>query len=356
MAQQPSGTMYFANAARTITQAKPRDETLGPLCLLPGTWANVHDPEHPDKGPFHGRGWNMIALPFSTGDQGPNYRLLMNQYNERLIITTKDEGVPNRGIEPNPPQGSPTVETDQELVALDYEQGVVHIATEDSPSSGLKQPLGAAIHHEPGLFLFMKSQTQNGIDIARLGTVPHGNSLLALGASTPTIDGPPVIPDFNGLPIGLGNADPEVSPYLRPYQHFIQNPFLGLFRPDQTHALLVASVSSLGPVRKTTTLTFSTKLEKAGIVNIPFIEHQADATEMDVTFWILELEELGTDGKPRLIMLYHQVVMLDFFPGTDGVHKLVKWPHVSINTMERIPEETPPAPLKMSDVTNEAIA
>lgn len=356
MAQQPSGKNSLENLARRITQAHPNDPDLGPLAQLPGTWANLRDPNSPGQGPFNGRGWNLIALPFATQPGGGfNYRLLMNQYNERLIITTKDTGVPNRGIEPNPPVGTPTIEIDQKIVALDYEQGVVHIATDDFPQSGLTQPVGAAIHHEPGLFLFLKTQASNGIDIARLGTIPHGNSLLALGSSTSPVPGGPSIPAFSALPIGIGDADPATSPYLEPYQHFIQHKFENLFAPDRTHELLLLAVASLGPIRQTTTLTFSTGIEKAGIVNIPFIEQQADATEMDVTFWIMELEEKNSDGTPRFIMMYHQVVMLEFFERKDGVPGLIKWPHVSINTMERIAAEPAQAPLTMRDITAQAL-
>lgn len=350
--EQFQGNFAYKNAARRIVVAQSGDPDLGPLALLPGTWANLRDPEDRDAGPFDGRGWNMIALPFATlPNEGFNYRLLMNQYNERLVITTKDTGVPNRGIQPNPPTG-PTAETDQKIVALDYEQGVVHIATDDSPSSGLKQPVGAAIHHEPGLFLFMKNQTNGPIDIARLGTIPHGDSLLALGESEPPNAGKPTIPEFSGLPIGIANTDPATSPYLAPYKHFIDAPFLNLFKPDQTHALLVAGLDSLGPVRQTTTLRFSTTVATGGIVNIPFIVDQANATEMESTFWIMELEELGDDGMPRLIMIYHQVVMLEFFPRSDGVEGLIKWPHVSINMMERITPAARPL-LRSADVTRE---
>ncbi|WP_198575864.1 heme-binding protein [Caulobacter hibisci] len=340
---------------RKIEQAQSGDPDLGPLALLPGIWANLRDPQKPDEGPLNGRGWNMIALPFATAPgEGFNYRLLMNQYNERLVITTKDTGVPNRGIQPNPPV-APTTETDQALVALDYEQGVVHIATADFPASPLKQPVPSAIHHEPGLFLFMKNQTDGPIDIARLGTIPHGDSILALGDSEPPTPGAPVIPPFSGLPIGVGNPDPETSRYLAPYKHFIDNPFENLFRPDQTHALLVASLGALGPIKQTTTLRFSTKISTAGIINIPFVVDQANPTEMESTFWIMELEELGSDGLPRLIMMYHQVVMLDFFKRTDNVRGLIKWPHVSINTMERISAEPPPAPLASAEITCDAL-
>jgi hypothetical protein len=348
----------YSNARRVLTPAVAGDPDLGPLQLLPGTWANLRDPANPADGPLPGRGWNLIALPFATPPgAGFNYRVLMNQYNERLVITTKDTAVPNRGIRPNPPTGGATTETDQALVALDYEQGVVHIATDDSPSSSLTQPVGSAIHHEPGLFLFMKSQVDDGVDIARLGTIPHGDSVLALGRSTPPASGPPSIPATSALPIGVANQNPATSPYLAPYLHFIRNPFLGVvpppfqgFRPDAVHLLLEDAIRSLGPVRQTTTLRFSTAVKTGGIVNIPFIVEQANATEMESTFWILELEELGVGGSPRVIMLYLQVVMLDFFRRTDGQDGLIKWPHVSINTLERLPGHPPLATLISEDI------
>ena len=58
-----------------------------------------------------------------------------------------------------------------------------------------------AIHHEPGLWLHMKNLRTNDIDVARLATIPHGNTVLALGNSA-TNCGAPVIPVLNGLPIG----------------------------------------------------------------------------------------------------------------------------------------------------------
>jgi hypothetical protein len=360
MGQQSASAFELSNVTRTLSSARQGDSDLGPLQLLPGTWGNLRDPQNPSSGPLPGRGWNLIALPFATPPgSGFNYRVLMNQYNERLIITTKDTGVPNRGIQPNPPGtgGIPTTETDQSLVALDYEQGIVHISTDDNPSSTLRQPPGSAIHHEPGLFLFMKNQTERGIDIARLGTIPHGDSLLALGASTTPADGPPVIPPTSALPIGIGNASADTSPYLAPYQHFIQNPFRGVlpppfpgFRPDAVHLLLADAIPSLGPVRRTTTLKFSTKIETGGIVNIPFITNQANATEMESTFWIMELEALGPDGRARLIMQYMQIVMLEFFGRRDGQPGLIKWPHVSINTMERLPDISSPAAMTTADI------
>lgn len=357
MAHQSQCKSEFKKAARRIEQAKSGDPDLGPLALLPGIWENLRYSNEPKAGPLNGCGFNMIALPFATPlDPELNYRLLLNQYNERLVITVKDTGVPNRGIQPNPPGSHSTTETDQEIVALEYRQTIVQIATEDFPPSDLKQPVDATIHHEPGLFLFMKNQTEAGIDIARLGTIPHGDSLLALGHSESPTAGAPVIPPFSGLPIGVHNSDPATNPYLAPYDHFITHPFRNMFRPNETQAHLIAALGSLGPIRQTTALRFSTKIATGGIVNIPFIEHQANATEMEVTFWIMELDERAEDGQARLIMMYHQAVMLDFFKRTDGAEGLIKWPHVSINILEHRPTAASATPFTIADITGEAIS
>jgi hypothetical protein len=89
---------------------------------------------------------------------------------------------------------------------------------------------------------------------------------------------------------------------------------------------------------KTTKLEVNTTTETGGISNIPFIVKQANAAEMKSTFWIQELDEKDKCGNPRLILQYLQVILLDFFPRRDGQPGLIRWPHVSINTMEKMEE------------------
>ena len=199
------------------------------------------------------------------------------------------------------------------------------------PESGLAGDPGLAIHHEPGLFLHMTNQLTDGIDIARLGTIPHGDTVLALGRSE-VIDGPPVIPPVNGLPIGV-SMDVDNNPYLGPYKHYRDAPFNGLFNPVEPQALLSAGMP--GNIVRTTKLEMDTTLDHAGIVNIPFIVRQANAGTMKSTFWICELDELDANGDPKLVLMYLQVIMLDFFPRFDGAAGLIRWPHVSINAMQK---------------------
>jgi hypothetical protein len=297
--------------------------------LLPGTWSNTHK--------LIDHGWNAIALPFASSASSINYRLLVNRYNEVLKFTLVDKGVKNRGIQ----RGTPSFNTDQVVVALDYEQRIEQIAAEDFPVSGLQGNLGTVIHHEPGLWLFMINQAEPHCNVSRLGTIPHGDSLLALGfgARSP---GPPKIPEINGLPIGVIQGPPIdldealKKPYLDPYAHFHKKPFQGLFDPTKPHKLLESAIP--GTVKWTTKLEVSTRVETGGIVNTPFVVKQANAAEMESTFWICELEETDAYGNPRLIMQYLQIVLLDFFARQDGLPGPIRWPHVSINTMEKTAE------------------
>lgn len=318
--------------ARDINIARLGDENLGDLKDLPGVWVNFKDGEY---DALKGHGWNMIALPFISPEFKFNYRLLLNQYNETLTFTIADRFVKNRGISTI----DPPTNTDQATSALDYEQLVSQTAAADFPVSGLAGNPGTGIHHEPGLWLVM-SQVDNGRnDISRLASIPHGDSLLALGAGNTYTGGPRYPAQLSGLPSGA-SQQMVADGYLQPYDHFEANPFKGDvidpafpgFNPKQPLELLKTAMP--GTPKQTTEIRVSTTIESGGILNIPFITRQANATQMNSTFWIVELQETRADGAPRRIMQYVQVVMLEFFERHDGLPGLAKWPHVSINTME----------------------
>ena len=140
---------------RHYKMAKTSSKELGPLGLLPGKWEGKRT------------GWNMIALPFD--DAKFKFRILMNQYDEQLVFTTVSDNVENRGLKGaldnshNPP-GSP--DDDQFVVALDYQQTIQQGKAEDNPDSdGLAGASGKPIHHEPGLWLYMKNLRATDKDI-----------------------------------------------------------------------------------------------------------------------------------------------------------------------------------------------
>jgi hypothetical protein len=323
------------SAGRTITPAIPGDPALGDLTQLPGTWANADN--------LVGHGWNMIALPYKepgrtvnpdTPDQKSEFRLLLNQFNETLTFSTVDKGVPNRGA-----AFANVFDRDQHLAALQYIQNIVQIAAVDlpqTPDTADTPKAAAAIHHEPGLFLHLFSQTDGGPDIARLATIPHGDAVLAPGSGV-VVNGPPNfdnIGDFSPLPIGP-DADVDNNPYLAPYKHFKDTPFQGVFNPTDPLALLKAAAEGLN-IKTTTVLTFDTTLATGGIHNIPFVVKQANASRMRAVFWIEELTDPDAQGNPQFMLQYAQRVLLDFFPLGGPTVGLIRWPHISINTMKLI--------------------
>jgi hypothetical protein len=337
--------------SRVLRTAMPDDQDLRELRQLPGTWANL-DPEGPRGTPFGGRGWNCIAVPFiQDPPPGPvpppgrpiDYRLLVNQFNEELRFSTVDDDVPNRGVSADRSRN-----VDQFLVALDYEQKITQVAVDDNPASKIRGKPGAAIHHEPGLFLNMvddPTTSVNTLPLARLGTIPHGDALLALGTARERT-GPdnPVIPDFPGLPVGV---PANFAGYLAPYNHFHTNLFQGIYDPTKPTALLNRAFfggTPFGPehtIVKTTEFVFDTTFGTGGIHNVPFVINHANATEMKFQMWILKVQPKDPKKKPVLVLQYAQLVFLDFFPRLDGQPGPIRWPHVSINTLIKV--EGPPS-------------
>ena len=157
------------------------------------------------------------------------------------------------------------------------------------------------------------------------------------------IEGLAPIGSLSALPVGI-DVDGDVTDGLAaPFAHFIDNPFSGTlgddFRgldPRDANGPLREANDALArsgrEVTRTTVLDVDTTLEDGGVRNIPFIVKQANAVSMRSTFWIQEVEGDG----PRLRMQYAQVVMLEFAERDDGLPGHVAWPHVSINTLEKI--------------------
>jgi hypothetical protein len=328
---------------RYVGPAKAGDESLGPLAQLPGVWSNADN--------LVGHGWNMIALPYKqpgktvqpdTPDQKSDFRLLLNQFNETLTFSLLDKGVPNRGA-----AVGKVLDTDQHLAAIQYVQHIRQIAAIDAPPTPdtPDTPKGPssetqAIHHEPGLFLHLANQTNGGPDIARLGTIPHGDFVLALGSGSPTptpgapkLTDPQLIALFSPLPVGAGSTDINASPYLAPYKKFHDAPFKNLFDPTKPLDLLARAIVGIN-IKQTTTLQLDTALDTGGVVNIPFVVKQANATSMRAVFWIEELVDLDPQGKPQFMLQYAQRVMLEFFRSRPPNTGLIKWPHITINTMK----------------------
>jgi hypothetical protein len=178
-----------ATASKRISDVRisPDNQTvlqqLGLLRELAGTWK--------------GRGFNLIARP-DFHDQTDLY-LQLNQTRETLRFEPIGSSIPNRGFG----------QDDIELFGLTYLQQIADAE------------LDGALHIEPGIWVVQpptsfppESAPAPGQLVARMGTIPHGNSLLAEGIAEP-FNGPPVLtvpgtqyngslfPSFNSTPFAV---------------------------------------------------------------------------------------------------------------------------------------------------------
>jgi hypothetical protein len=155
-------------------------------------------------GTWKGKGFNLIARP-DFHDKTDLY-LQLNQTRETLKFDPIGSSIPNRGFG----------QDDIELFGLTYLQQISDAAFD------------GALHIEPGIWV-----TQPNTDfppesvpepeqlVARMGTIPHGNSLLAEGIAKP-FTGPPVLtvpgtqyngslfPSFNSTPFGVPPTAPGI--------------------------------------------------------------------------------------------------------------------------------------------------
>jgi len=152
-------------------------QQLGLLKDLAGTW--------------HGEGFNLVARPF-FGPPPANLFLELNLTHETLKFDPIGSSIPNRGI----------FQQDIELFGLTYLQKISDATT------------GGALHIEPGIWVMQPSTTQppeappaGGQIVARMGNIPHGNSVLAGGSAT-SFTGPPTL----GAPTGSGTPAFSIFP------------------------------------------------------------------------------------------------------------------------------------------------
>lgn len=273
-----------SNALQTVRLGGAPDETtsmFGPLTDLIGTWVGR-------------KGWNLVAVPNQKG----GFLLLVQPYTETLTITPLSTPTPNRGT--HIVQQVPTL-----LYSLSIHSNVD----------------GSLLHAENGTWLLLQ-ECPDEFSIARQASVPHGDSLLALGGSSVT-PGAPVIPDISTLPITGPGSKPlgYTDPYLTPLEGFNK------VNPNATLRDAIAGQT----ITSTTTISVSTA-NKGGITNIPFIVQNANTTSFEATFWIETVKNPNTGGS-FLQLQYSQNSIIEFIPQFHDPAKLIQWPHVNINTL-----------------------
>lgn len=308
----------FTLGARFVKVSQVDPDNLGPLAPLVGTWKNVTVPDSDISA-----GWNLISVP----GEGKGFVYEVIPYEETLSFSSVAVQAGNRGPVVNGQQ------VEQLIFGLLYKQEIKSVCTTDfCKERGFQS--GATIHVETGLILNLGAPN-GGYTIARLSTIPHGNSLLALGSSVDLTDPgteffakASAIPTLlNGGRIGqLGYSDQIIG--NRQFEVFDQ------VDPNTFLQSTLEGVVGKGKVTDMTVIEMTTNTPDAdgGILNIPFIQTNVNATKMDATFWIENIE----GGSETQLLQYSQTINL-VFPATGSAQPIV-WPHITINSMVKVPD------------------
>ena len=311
----------FAATADTA----PPAPTLGHLQGLPGTWV--------------GTGFNLIQLPnMNQAKPGPppqdKFRVMMNATSETLVFSPISGDIINRG----------NVQEDIAYLGLHYLQQI----------SDVNLPQGNnGIHLETGLFLNVVASTDplEAPSIARLGSIPHGDSILAQGNADMVKRGPTILPvDSTPFQLVDGKRTNDTS---APYLALLNNATLPPGIPKEAimdpnvilrNALIGQTIIATTKIRLDANPIDGVSHVPAsspvgGITNIPFINANANATTLTATFWIETV--LSEDGNSYFQQLqYSQTVILDFpVFGPPPANEVVnlKWPHISVATLRLQP-------------------
>lgn len=275
--------MNFPSPLRAAAPRAIATSPLGPLADLSGTW--------------NGSGFNLIALP--NKQNNADFRLMLNTTHETIQFNAIGGAVPNRG----------SVQDDIDLFGLTYLQSVFDQVTKEK------------IHIEPGLWMNVPATSDPlaPATVVRQSTIPHGDSLLAQGNGF-TVAGGPLIAPVSSKPTGPGLAS-KLPGYLDPYSHSNLPPGMKQGYVSNMNQALIDDIASQH-ITSTVVLQVAS-IPVGGIVNIPFVTTNANATRMEAIFWIETVQR--PDGSSFLQLQYTQTVILNFLN--------IDWPHVSVATL-----------------------
>ncbi|MGB8064461.1 MAG: heme-binding protein [Candidatus Sulfotelmatobacter sp.] len=297
-------------------------------------------------GTWHGKGFNLIARPDGTG--GAPLFLELNQTSETLRIEPIGSEIPNRG------DATPDID----LFGLTYLQKISDRVTH------------GALHIEPGIWVRLPDSVpaNDQQNVFRLGSIPHGNALLAQGTvikvapagGTFNIDPVNTAPFPQGSPMPAGGTVSKFPEFdltvpasaANPRTPFGNTPAVPLPAdidgvPMQTvindpTRLLQAAIKGQR-IKQMIVINIATVANPTGakpvagggggIENIPFLVSNADAAVVFATFWIETIEHPVHDF---MQLQYVQAVILNFpiiKPGAAPAP--FSWPHVSVATLQK---------------------
>jgi len=279
------------NFTRLGAPNKVVESMYGPLEGLIGTWSG-------------NKGVNLVAVPNQQG----GFKLLVAPYSETLTITALSSPTPNRGLHEI-----------QQLPTLMYSLSIYNSID------------NSLMHAENGVWNLIDPGVDNGFDILRLGSIPHGDSMTALGTASVTKGRPKIDATLDSTPTGpgippLGYSEAQYNQVIVPgFSNRLPNKWLIQHLDEQEKAGQ--------KVTSTVNLPVSTA-NKGGISNIPSLVNNANPVRVDSVFWIETVHDANT-GQDFKQLQYSQNVLIDFpiGPKFDPVGGRITWPHISVNTL-----------------------
>ena len=286
------------NSFRAAASFDSTGDRLGPLDDLAGFWQGI--------------GFGLIARPNFADTTGSGIFLELNILQETLELRPIGSPVMNRGSE----QG------DIAIYGLTYLHRVTDLVT------------GSALHIEPGLWLNIPATTEPASDasIARLATIPHGNSVCTVGHSENVVfEGQPEIPPANTVPFAIGSQPPPPGTPNPFAEYDLSKPSPNRTSPlpaEITQDLIndpnVMLRNALKPQNLKKIVRLITNTPSAGSIgNIPFITTNADTPSLESVFAIETVQNPA--GDEFLQLQYSQTALLNF--------RGLSFPHVTVGTL-----------------------
>jgi hypothetical protein len=287
----------FSGAALDVSGS--RLSPLGPLAELAGSWV--------------GPGFNLGSLPDKQHNNP--FRLQVSATWEMLELTPIGGMIPIRASRQN----------DIALTGLTYRHQIVDGYTRQG------------LHFEPGLWLNVPSTTdpaQDATVVRQAARIQHGGALLAQGHAFSAAGGPVIaavasipftgeIPDLNAMPATTITFPEYTAPYADTLLPAERVPYgLNVAQIIENPTVVLQAAVAGQNIIHTNVITIST-VPAGGIVNIPFIVQNANATRLDAIYWIERVR--GSEGEEFLQLQYVQRIILDF----NGI----RWPQISVATM-----------------------
>lgn len=307
--------------------------------LLIGTWRNQALPnatngEGSSSNPL---GYSVMPLPATEQVSCSGYILKNHSIYEDVTFdgpTSDMNPVPSPPPTTAPNRGNNVA---QLPTALYYQQQVFF---------GEGQAQGTVVHTENGswlnlatgealdnpyspLVLQVPNQQPSNRTVGKQISVPHGNSVLALGSASQAVCGAPTIPNSEStLP---SDSSIDTSQYMEtlnmpdnyqnPNPAWTLNPnkplqtAVGLIRPNEYRRWQVTTKDQGGGT-------------KGGLLNIPFEQSWAEVTDYTADYWLMSTDNGGSYN----YLAYSQVITLSL--SVKG--QSISFPHVTTNVVTKL--------------------